>query len=139
LEPSAAEVNAMMTPAEVVNAINTAWQSGRTDALTDCFDPGAVIVGPGYQPLARGAEACVASYRDFLRASTIRDFRQTESAVHQADGVAVVTYGWEMEYEQAGRTSRESGTDLFVLRRAGKGWLVVWRAVTFTPIGGGGA
>jgi hypothetical protein len=94
-----------------------------------------VIVGPGYQPLARGVEACVASYRDFLRASVVHHYHQSAVLVHQADPVAVVTYGWEMDYEQGGRRSREAGTDLFVLRRDGERWQAVWRAVTFAPAG----
>jgi hypothetical protein len=126
----------MASAAEVVEAINAAWRTGRADALTACFDPAAVIVGPGYKPLARGAEACVASYRDFLRESVVRDYRQSDVTVHQTDGVAVVTYDWEMEYEQGGHRSWESGTDLFVLRQAGEEWLVVWRAVTFAPVAG---
>jgi hypothetical protein len=50
-----------------------------------------------------------------------------------AGGVTVVTYGWEMDYEQEGRRSREAGTDLLVLRREGERWLTAWRAVTFGP------
>jgi ketosteroid isomerase-like protein len=123
----------MASAIEVVDAINTAWRTGRVDDLASHFDPDAVIVGPGFQPLARGAEACVASYRDFLRVSIVHEYRQSALAVHEANGVAVVTFGWEMEYEQGGRRSRESGTDLFVLRRQGDGWLAVWRAVTFAP------
>src|SRR5262245_16489676 len=125
----------MATATEIVDAINAAWRTGRVDDLAAYFDPSAVIVGPGYQPLARGAEACVASYRDFLRASVVHDYRQSGLTVHQAGGVAVVTFGWEMEYEQGGRRSREAGTDLFVLRQAGDVWLAVWRAVTFAPAG----
>jgi ketosteroid isomerase-like protein len=123
----------MASAIEVVDAINTAWRTGRVDDLAAHFDPAAVIVGPGFQPLARGAEACVASYRDFLRVSIVHDYRQSALAVHESDDVAVVTFGWEMEYEQGGRRSRESGTDLFVLRRHGDGWLAVWRAVTLAP------
>lgn len=125
----------MATATEVVEAINAAWRTGRVDGLAAYFDPAAVIVGPGHQPLARGAEACVASYRDFLAASVVHDYRQSDPTVHEAGGVAVVTFGWEMEYEQKGRRSREAGTDLFVLRQVGDGWLAVWRAVTFAPVG----
>ena len=123
----------MVSAAEVVAAINAAWRSGRTEELAAHFDPAIVIVGPGYRPLASGSEACIGSYRDFLRASVLHDYHQSDIAVHEASGVAVVTYGWEMDYEQGGRRSREVGTDLFVLRRQGERWLAVWRAVTFGP------
>ena len=123
----------MINPVEVVAAINAAWLTGRTEELAAHFDPAMMIVGPGYRPLARGAEACISSYRDFLSASVVHDYRQSDVSVHEAGGVAVVTYSWEMDYEQGGRRSREAGTDLFVLRREGQRWLAVWRAVTFGP------
>jgi ketosteroid isomerase-like protein len=125
----------MASAAEVVATINAAWRTGRAEELAAHFDPAIVIVGPGYQPLARGAEACLASYRDFLRVSVIHDYRQSDVSVHEAGGVAVVTYTWEMDYEQGGRRSREAGADLYVLRREGERWLAVWRAVTFGPAG----
>jgi ketosteroid isomerase-like protein len=125
----------MVSATEVVNAINAAWRTGRVEELATHFDPAMVIVGPGYQPLARGADACVASYRDFLRASVVHDYRQSDLTAHEAGGVAIVTFSWEMEYEQGGRRSRESGTDLFVLRQTGERWQAVWRAVNFAPAG----
>jgi ketosteroid isomerase-like protein len=125
----------MASAAEVVEAINSAWTTGQVDELASYFAPDMVIVGPGYQPLARGVDACVASYRDFLRVSVVHHYHQSALSVHQADPVAVVTYGWEMDYEQGGQRSREAGTDLFVLRREGDRWQAVWRAVTFAPIG----
>jgi ketosteroid isomerase-like protein len=120
---------------ETVERINDAWRTGRVDDLRSLFDPGMVIVGPAYEVLARGADACVASYRDFLRASVVHEYRQSAVAVHEAGPVAVATFAWEMEYEQGGRRSRERGTDLFVFRREGGGWQAVWRAVTFEPAG----
>jgi ketosteroid isomerase-like protein len=120
---------------ETIERINDAWRTGRVDDLRALFDPGMVIVGPGYEPLARGADACVASYRDFLRASVVHDYQQSAVTVHEAGPVAVATSTWEMEYEQGGRRSHERGTDLFVLRQAGVGWLAVWRAVTFEHAG----
>ena len=108
---------------------------GKVDALAGHFAPNMVIVGPGYRPMACGAEACVASYRDFLRDSVVHDYRQSDVAVHEAGRAAVVAYGWEMDYEQGGRRSREAGTDLFVLRRDGEQWQAMWRAVTFGPTG----
>jgi ketosteroid isomerase-like protein len=123
------------TPAAVIDAINAAWRTGDVDDLANYFSPHMVIVGPDYQPMARGVDACVASYRDFLRVSTVREYKQSALMVHEADPVAVVTFNWEMDYEQGGRRSREAGSDLFVLRRRdGQRWQAVWRAVTFTPV-----
>jgi hypothetical protein len=117
---------------QVVERINECWRSGQLDHLGDYFHPDMVIVGPGYQELARGREACVASYREFLRASTIRAYRESGLAVREWSGVAVATYAWDMDYEQSGRFHREAGTDLFVFEHRGGEWLAVWRAVTFS-------
>jgi len=120
----------MNSPVEVVEAINAAWRTGRTDDLASSFAPEMLIVGPGYLPLAHGSDACIASYRDFLRASVTHEYSQSEVTVHEVSDLAVVTYRWEMDYEQRGRRSREEGTDLFVLRREADRW----RAVTFAAV-----
>lgn len=117
--------------AETVERINDAWRTGRVDDLHSLFDPEMVIVGPGYQVLASGADACVASYRDFIRASVVHEYQQSAVTVHEAGPVAVATFVWEMDYEQGGKRSREKGTDLFVFRQEGGGWKAVWRAVAF--------
>ena len=118
---------------QVLERINGSWRSGQLDQLGDCFHPDMVIVGPGYQELARGRDACVASYRAFLRDCLVRAYRESKLDVREWGGVAVATYAWEMDYEQGGRLHREVGTDLFVFERQDEGWRAVWRAVTFSP------
>ena len=44
----------MNSPVEVVEAINTAWRTGRTDDLASSFAPEMLIVGPGSCPLLTG-------------------------------------------------------------------------------------
>ena len=121
----------MTTVADTIDSINDAWRTGRVDTLQAVFDTDMVIVGPNYEPLARGVGACVASYRDFLGASIVHEYRQSGVAIHESGPVAVASFAWEMDYEQAGKRSRERGKDLFVLRREGDEWLAVWRAVSF--------
>jgi uncharacterized protein (TIGR02246 family) len=118
---------------QVLERINDAWRSGQLDQLADCFHPDMVIVGPGNQELARGRDACVASYGAFLRDCSVRAYRESGLSVREWGNVAVATYAWEMDYEQGGRLQREAGTDLFVFERQGEGWRAVWRAVTFSP------
>jgi uncharacterized protein (TIGR02246 family) len=118
---------------QVVERINDAWRSGRPDGLAAYFHPDIVIVGPDYQEMGRGREACVASYRDFLGSAVVRAYRESGLVVRQWGTTAVATYGWEMDYEQGGQLHREAGTDLFVFARQGDAWLAVWRAVTFGP------
>jgi hypothetical protein len=123
----------MRSAAETIECINDAWRTGRFEDLRSLFDSEMVIVGPGYEVLGRGADVCVASYRDFLRASVVHDYRQSRVSIHESGPVAIATYAWEMDYEQAGRRSRDRGTDLFVLRQEDSLWRAVWRAVTFEP------
>jgi hypothetical protein len=103
--------------------INSAWRTGAVDRLGDDFHPDIVIVGPGYRELARGREACVASYREFLRSSVVRAYRESNVVVREFESSAVATYDWEMDYEQGGKLHREVGTDLFVLEKHARGWL----------------
>jgi hypothetical protein len=117
----------------VLERINDSWRSGQLDQLGDCFHADMVIVGPGYQEMGRGRDACVASYRAFLRDCVVRAYRESNLTVREWSGVAVATYEWEMDYEQGGGLHREAGTDLFVFERQGEEWLAVWRAVTFSP------
>jgi hypothetical protein len=123
---------------QLVRRINDTWRSGRVDDLERCFHPDMVIVGPAHRELARGREACIASYRDFLGASVVHEYRESDLAVRAWGRAAVTTYRWEMRYEQGGRTHEETGTDLFVFERCGDdgaSWQAVWRMVMFSPKG----
>ena len=97
----------MVDAAGTIARINDAWRTGRVDELRPLFDPDMVIVGPKYEVMARGAEACIASYRDFLRASIIHQYKESTVSIHEAGSVAVATFAWEMEYEQSGAPSTE--------------------------------
>jgi hypothetical protein len=116
----------------ILARINDSWRYGQLDHLDECFHPDMVIVGPGYQELARGREACVAGYRAFLSDCAVRAYRESDLAIREWGGVAVATYTWEMDYEQGGRQPREVGTDLYLFERWGESWRAVWRAVTFS-------
>jgi hypothetical protein len=117
----------------VLSQINDAWRTGNPDLLADYFHPEMVIVGPCYQELGKGREACVASYRDFLIGSVVKEYRESNLVIKEWGATAVATYNWEMEFEQDGLLQSEAGADLFVFDRQGEKWLAVWRAITFSP------
>ncbi|HYM10166.1 MAG TPA: nuclear transport factor 2 family protein [Bryobacterales bacterium] len=118
----------------LLGKINDAWLKRRpeeiAEALAGCFHDDIVVLGPGFQEIARGSAACVKSYEDFARQAAVRKCQLSEPDVHVAGDTAVAVYAWEMTYEMGGQDYQESGHDLFVLaRRAGGKWQAVWRAL----------
>ena len=113
--------------------INEAWLGGRTGELNEYFHNDMVIRGPDLTELARGRETCVKSYEDFVQKSLVRNFKASEPEVDLWDSLAAATSSWAITYEMQGQAYQELGRDLFVLTRAGRRWLVIWRAVLLSP------
>jgi ketosteroid isomerase-like protein len=114
---------------EVVRRINAAWLERHTERLLDLFHDRVVIVGAGGQRMAEGKVACIASYRSFSDHASVGLYRESEAQIDVYDRVAVVSYRFEIEYTTAGKTSRMTGRDTFVLEKDGRRWLAVWRVV----------
>jgi hypothetical protein len=51
----------------VVARIDAAWREKKFDGLEECFDDGAVIVGPNHAEHAVGGKACEESYGERAR------------------------------------------------------------------------
>jgi ketosteroid isomerase-like protein len=117
----------------VLDRINTAWLNEEPDriaeALAPCFDERAVIVGPGFVPMAQGKQASIESYVDFKRQVTVHSCTFTEPVIHVAGESAVVINEWQIDYTLSGSRYQESGRDLFVFSRVEDRWLAVWRAM----------
>ncbi|HTV57128.1 MAG TPA: nuclear transport factor 2 family protein [Terriglobia bacterium] len=125
---SKAEVRAL------VGRINRAWLEERPEdlpgTLTDCFSEEVVfVVGPAFQVVARGREACMAGYADFVGTAKIDRCQLSDPEIEIADSTAIASYGWEMVYMIDGEERRESGHDLFVFTRTDGRWRAVWRAL----------
>ncbi len=113
----------------LLTELNEAWLEGRWGVLTDCFRNDVVTRGPQLQEMARGREASVKSYQDFIRLATVREFKAREPVIDVFGTVAVASCPWEIDYRMNDRDIRESGHDLLVLTYAEGEWKVVWRAV----------
>lgn len=112
---------------ESAAAFDRCWVEGRTPDLRRFLHPDVVFTGPGFQRLARGADACVQSYESFVSAARIHDFTAADYVVDTAGDSAVMTYRWTIDYEMGGDRHRESGRELLVwVRRAGR-WEIFWR------------
>ena len=117
----------------LVDRINGAWLTGRPgdlrDTLTECFDDAMVIVGPHFHEVARGKDACISTYEDFVAKATLHGCRLSEPRIDVWGDAAVVTYAWEMTYELDGEVDQNSGQDAFLLTRTPAGWRATWRAL----------
>ena len=117
----------------LVDRINGAWMTGRPEGLratlTECFDDAIVIVGPHFHEVARGKDACIGSYEDFVARATLHQCRLSEPRIDVWGDAAVVTYAWEMTYELDGEVDQNSGQDAFLLPRTAAGLRAPWRAM----------
>jgi ketosteroid isomerase-like protein len=113
----------------LLSRINEAWLTGQTERLSDCFHNHMIVKGPDLQEMARGREACVKSYADFIRLATVGEFQASEPVIDLIGNVAVATSAWEISYRMNDRDYHESGRDLLVLTREDGGWQVAWRTV----------
>jgi hypothetical protein len=116
-------------PWDTVQQINQAWVSGEVGGIDELFHPNAVIVHPGFEGRTEGRDDCVQSYLEFAMQAQVHRLDAFDEQVDVVDNTAVVSYGFEIEYEMEGQGYADSGTDLFVLTRAPAGWQVVWRTL----------
>jgi ketosteroid isomerase-like protein len=118
----------------VISRIDAAWRDKQFDALEDCFEENAVIVGPAYTTqYATGRNACADSYREFARNPAILQYTESNHELHSWPESAVYTFSWEITFQLGHGPQRESGTDQLVLSRFGDQWKVVFRYIYFAP------
>jgi hypothetical protein len=116
---------------QTLDAINQAWRERRFDVLTGLLDENIVMKGPDLKEYARGRQAFVQSYVQFMAQSNVIEYAESNHAVDTWDDIAVATYDWAMTYEQKGETKTEKGHDMFVFTRSGSEWLAVFRLILF--------
>lgn len=113
----------------LISKISEAWLGGDTNRLNLYFHPRMTISGPDLRRIGIGRDACVKSYQDFIRQTTIQEYTESEPNIDLYGDTAVVVCPWTITYEMKGETYREQGRDLLVLVHRENGWLVAWRAV----------
>src|SRR5579863_8753649 len=106
----------------ILGRITAAWREGRVDELCQYFHPDVIVRGPGFELVARGRDACVNSYADFIRQAVVREFNAGEPSVDVMGQAAVAICPWEIAYEMQGQSYRESGHDVFILTLANGAW-----------------
>lgn len=117
----------------VIRRITSAWLDGPPEEIVErvlpLLEPNVVMCGPNFQVIARGADTLAASYEQFVRSATVREFSAPDPDIHASGDTAVAVCPWTMTYTLNDQTYTESGHDLLVLNRAGGQWRVVWRAM----------
>lgn len=119
----------------VIDRLNTAWSRHPPDQIPEAMEglwhQDAVILA-GAQEIARGREACINSYRDFVEQATLEDTDVGEPSVEVWGDTAVATSLWHMTYDLDGQRHTESGHESFVLVRTNRGWEIAWRSIVPT-------
>ena len=115
----------------LVRDLRRAWRTGDFDALARLFHADMIIAGPGGVAYAKGAAACIASYREFTRQADILAHEEAPPVVHVVRDTGIVAYVWRMTYRRDGDLSIESGSDQLVCARIDGRWQVLYRLLTF--------
>lgn len=116
---------------ELIRAMNDAWLGLPAEeipaALGGCFHDDMVIRGADLTVTARGKDACIQSYVDFVQQAVIRECTLEDPEIDLAGDSAAAVYNWEMTYELEGQEYHEAGADVMMLARTDGHWLVTWR------------
>jgi hypothetical protein len=96
-------------------------------ALEVFFHDDMTIRGADLSITARGKDACIQSYLDFVQQAGIRECTLEEAEVDLARDTASAVYNWEMTYEMDGQEYSEAGADVLMLARVDGRWLITWR------------
>ena len=114
---------------KTLHDLNHAWVNGHPDQIGKYLHANVVFASPDLRQRMTGRENCVASYAEFCACAKILGFNESAYAVDVIGETAVVTYGFEIDYEMNGKTHHETGHDLFVFSREGGEWKAVWRTL----------
>jgi hypothetical protein len=114
-----------------LDALNTAWRERRFTDLAASFDEQIVMRGPGLVELARGRDALVESYADFMTRSNVTEYVESGHAIDRWGTTAIARFDWSMTWIQNGKEDRASGQDMFVFQQRGTQWIAVERVMLY--------
>ncbi len=118
---------------QTIQALNRAWTiEGNADALKNYFHRDMVAIIPTNRERLEGRDACIASWKAFVDATKINNWKEINPKVQIYDNkFAVVTYFFDISFDMGGEPIKMGGRDMFVLvKEDGKWWVV---ADQFSP------
>ncbi|MBL7682068.1 MAG: nuclear transport factor 2 family protein [Flavipsychrobacter sp.] len=110
--------------------INECWYNGQLHALDGIFDDNVIFNSPDFKHQIVGKENCIQTYIDFLSNSKILLYNESKPIVQMFGSTSIVTYDFEMKYEQNTKTYHETGTDILIYQMQENSWKVIWRALS---------
>jgi hypothetical protein len=113
----------------IMQQINNCWYKRQPAQLAEYFHDNIVFNSPDLKRQSTGKDICIQSYIDFLNSSKILLFNETNPVVHIFDNTAIVTYEFEMKYEQKDKVYHETGTDIMIFNKQENSWKAVWRSL----------
>jgi len=114
---------------DIMQQINNCWYKGQPAQLAEYFHDNIVFNSPDLKKQSAGKDICIQSYINFINSSKILLFKETNPVVHIFDNTAIVTYEFEMKYEQKDKVYHETGTDIMVFNKQENSWKAVWRSL----------
>lgn len=114
----------------VVQKINECWYKGQASQLGDFFHHIVVFNSPDFRHQISGKDNCTQTYVDFLKISKVLLYNENNHTVQLFDNTAIVTYDFEMKYEQNNKTYHEVRTDIMVLILFQGSWRLAWRGLS---------
>lgn len=114
----------------IMQQINNCWYKGKSAQLHEYFNDNIVFNSPDFKHQIIGKENCIQTYADFMSISKVLSYNESNAKVHLFENTAIVTYDFEMKYEQKNKMFNEAGTDIVVFNRYQNNWKAIWRGLT---------
>jgi hypothetical protein len=113
----------------LMQQINNCWCKGQPAQLADYLHDNIVFNSPDLKHQFTGKDTCIQSYIDFLNNSKVLLYNESNPVVHVFNNTAIVTYDFEMKYEQKNKLYHETGTDIMIFNKQ-ISWKAVWRSLS---------
>jgi hypothetical protein len=114
---------------QIVQEINDAWLTNKTEQLINYFHPGVIITGADLHEILGNRDAAIGSYKEFMSNSVVNDYKESDPVINVFGDTAIVSYQFNIVYVMNEKTYSETGRDLFVFNKENDKWLAVWRTL----------
>ncbi|MFQ5770899.1 MAG: GNAT family N-acetyltransferase [bacterium] len=107
---------------QLVRKLQNTWLENRVVDLAPFFDENVVLFSPGRTERIVGNEAVIESYKQFLSASTVKNFQITNLHIDIFNTTAIAVLTWDISYELQDKTYDEKGHDIMILNESKSNW-----------------